>query len=595
MKRTVVILVLTMLAMPLALPVHADEPTKPEPVRAASSFGMHTIETMTLHSGFGVSFEPDLDFLDQLADRAGTTATTAFDGLLISQAMFAQANLSDGWEAAEPHVTPASQAAAIIAEVSAAQMLHDGGPDSQLRGMLYLAAAKSQADFSLVNMVNDQGKLVAGSWSDGSFAAAEVAPLTDQYAMLEALSLLTTTVSPESSYSAYSDPAFIDWFRSGARETSTALLGEDPLEIGEQSAAIRAFEEFRSIAAAPSEVDVLLEELTIRLASQQPASLIDRAQIAATLLTYGPPSLAPNALEVGAVLLDSHSIIVRDRWTADDIAIVAGALKALSGYTDWNRQAEADQALTDFVAAVLVPAGLSAIDESGAIPTEPSGRLMPSGVAYDDVSGQWRSTDQVFETGPGLRAATALMQLAPPVAPDQSTVSAIEEPTLPTVITVAATEFSLTPSMLQLPGGTEVTLQLENLGQIAHNVRIDDLDVFVEAEGGATAEITFTTPSNPGTVEFLCDIPGHADGGMRGEFQLLAAPNDESADAAGSQIDDRSSTATEPPSFATVLPPSDPPIVASIPAVILAVGFLVAMLIFSIALVSFSKNAARQA
>ena len=583
---------LSLLVMPLAAPVTADETTGVEPVRAASSFGMHTIETIALHSGLGVSFEPDVGFLEQLGERSGSTSTTLFDGLLMSEAVFAKADLADGWEAAEPAITPASQAAAIIAEVSTARLLHDGGPDAQLQGMLYLAAAKSQADFSLVNMVSDEGKLVAGSWSDGSFAAADVAPLVDQYAMLEALSLLTTTVSPESSYSAYSDPAFIDWFRSGARQTSTALLGEEPLEIGEQSAAIRAFTEFRSIAAAPSEIDVLLEELTIRLASQQPASLIDRAQIAGTLLIYGPPSLAPSALDVGAVLLDGHSIIVRDRWTADDIALVAGALKALSGYTDWDRQVEAQEALTGFVAAVLVPAGLSASDEAGALPTAPlPGELMPSGVTYDDVSGQWHATDQVFETAPGLRAATVLMHLAPPMAPDQSSADAIEDPILPTVITVAATEFSLTPSMLQLPGGTEVTLQLENAGQIPHNLRIDELDVFVEADGGAAAEITFTTPSNPGTLEFLCDIPGHADGGMRGEFQVLA-----SADAAGSQVDDRSGSATvDTPSFATVIPPSDPPIVASIPAVILAVGFLLAMLVFTIGLVSFSKNAARQA
>lgn len=64
------------------------------------------------------------------------------------------------------------------------------------------------------------------------------------------------------------------------------------------------------------------------------------------------------------------------------------------------------------------------------------------------------------------------------------------------------------------PAG-EVTIAIDNQGASLHDVTIEALDVKVEAEGGETASETVEV--EPGTYEYHCSVPGHAET-MSGEI-----------------------------------------------------------------------------
>lgn len=84
------------------------------------------------------------------------------------------------------------------------------------------------------------------------------------------------------------------------------------------------------------------------------------------------------------------------------------------------------------------------------------------------------------------------------------------------VLRVVSTDLAFDATRLALPAGEEVTLVLENEGAIVHNIDIPELGVFVQAEGGETAEVTFTVPEGGGPYSFICNIPGHQAAGMEG-------------------------------------------------------------------------------
>lgn len=70
-------------------------------------------------------------------------------------------------------------------------------------------------------------------------------------------------------------------------------------------------------------------------------------------------------------------------------------------------------------------------------------------------------------------------------------------------VTVTAADFSFAETEIKVDPGATVDLTLDNTGDAAHSFTSDDLDVEVEAEGGAEASTTFDAPDS-GTFEFHC-------------------------------------------------------------------------------------------
>ncbi len=81
-------------------------------------------------------------------------------------------------------------------------------------------------------------------------------------------------------------------------------------------------------------------------------------------------------------------------------------------------------------------------------------------------------------------------------------------------LSVTAADFSFEPTTLNAPVGATVGITLDNTGVAAHTFTSDDLDVDIEAAGGAVRTGEFTVPE-AGTYEFHCHF--HPDQ-MKGEI-----------------------------------------------------------------------------
>ena len=88
-----------------------------------------------------------------------------------------------------------------------------------------------------------------------------------------------------------------------------------------------------------------------------------------------------------------------------------------------------------------------------------------------------------------------------------------------TVVDVTATDLAFDPSAIAVDADQPVNLRLVNRGQVFHDLTIPDLDVTLAAEPGETVTAGITVDT-PGTYEFLCTVPGHADAGMRGTLTV---------------------------------------------------------------------------
>lgn len=103
-------------------------------------------------------------------------------------------------------------------------------------------------------------------------------------------------------------------------------------------------------------------------------------------------------------------------------------------------------------------------------------------------------------------------------------------------ISADLTDFQFTPKSWEVPAGSEVTLTLTNNGTVEHewvlfekgyevSMPFDDNDeghIYWEGEveAGESETFTFTAPSDPGTYQIVCGIPGHIESGMTGTLTV---------------------------------------------------------------------------
>ena len=83
-------------------------------------------------------------------------------------------------------------------------------------------------------------------------------------------------------------------------------------------------------------------------------------------------------------------------------------------------------------------------------------------------------------------------------------------------VTVTASDFAFDQETLEGHATHTVDLTLVNEDDAAHTFTIDEMDVNVEAEGGAEAQTTFT-PEELGTFEYYCKY--HPDT-MKGKLTI---------------------------------------------------------------------------
>jgi uncharacterized cupredoxin-like copper-binding protein/mono/diheme cytochrome c family protein len=120
--------------------------------------------------------------------------------------------------------------------------------------------------------------------------------------------------------------------------------------------------------------------------------------------------------------------------------------------------------------------------------------------------------------------------------------------------TVESHDIFFTPTEIEIPSDTEVTILLPNLGAAPHNFSIDELDISVDIAPGETKEVTITAPE--GEYEYYCNIPGHKEAGMVGTLisrPMASADQPATADedAAADEAQTAEEAAGEAPDAAT--------------------------------------------
>jgi len=84
-------------------------------------------------------------------------------------------------------------------------------------------------------------------------------------------------------------------------------------------------------------------------------------------------------------------------------------------------------------------------------------------------------------------------------------------------ITLVAEDIVWDQNAIDLQVGQTVILTLRNDGALDHTFVAKELDLNVLLGPGEIQELSFVV-SEAGTLSYICDIPGHEEAGMAGEF-----------------------------------------------------------------------------
>jgi len=92
----------------------------------------------------------------------------------------------------------------------------------------------------------------------------------------------------------------------------------------------------------------------------------------------------------------------------------------------------------------------------------------------------------------------------------------------PVKINVTASEFKFVLSKKTVPAGSTVVFTVTNKGKISHDFKISGKKTPTLAPGKkATLTVKFL---KKGAIAFICTLPGHAAGGMKGKFGVGVKP-----------------------------------------------------------------------
>ncbi len=89
-------------------------------------------------------------------------------------------------------------------------------------------------------------------------------------------------------------------------------------------------------------------------------------------------------------------------------------------------------------------------------------------------------------------------------------------------VTVVAEEYSFDPETIVLTGSGELTVELDNQGTLAHNLRVFDggTDIGGTPTFSGGEPRTGTLEVEPGEYELLCTVGDHAALGMKGKLEV---------------------------------------------------------------------------
>jgi uncharacterized cupredoxin-like copper-binding protein len=109
-----------------------------------------------------------------------------------------------------------------------------------------------------------------------------------------------------------------------------------------------------------------------------------------------------------------------------------------------------------------------------------------------------------------------------------------------TQLSLTMTDFAFEPNEFEVPAGQEITLNVMHHGTMEHDFIImkygtDAGDIFddedkanifweVALQPGDSETVYFSAPTQPGTYQIICGMPGHLQSGMIGKLIVTEAP-----------------------------------------------------------------------
>jgi plastocyanin len=90
-------------------------------------------------------------------------------------------------------------------------------------------------------------------------------------------------------------------------------------------------------------------------------------------------------------------------------------------------------------------------------------------------------------------------------------------------VRIISTEFAFSVSPARIPAGRAVTIVLDNSqGETEHQIEFPGLGLRMFAAAGSSAKQTFTFEKT-GDYEFVCNLPGHLEAGMKNKLTVVEA------------------------------------------------------------------------
>jgi len=89
-------------------------------------------------------------------------------------------------------------------------------------------------------------------------------------------------------------------------------------------------------------------------------------------------------------------------------------------------------------------------------------------------------------------------------------------------ITIEMGDYYYKPATITVSPGASVTVTLKNVGALQHNLYAEQINPMESpmVDPGKSADFTFTAPSQAGTYDFWCTVPGHKELGMVGKLEV---------------------------------------------------------------------------
>ncbi len=208
-------------------------------------------------------------------------------------------------------------------------------------------------------------------------------------------------------------------------------------------------------------------------------------------------------------LLDTALLITAGNQ--DETGAIYVTARTLAGGLDMElvgkpeRSKEPEDALWRLVPADQVPPGAE---------TAPLGDTGEESALAED--GDEQDTDEpVVESAVGTpEASETVAEGTAIVTGSPSQERGARDDRLSDEVTIESYDIYFDPDRVVIPAGVDIPFTLPNLGATLHNFSIDELDLSVDIEPGASETTTIHVPA--GRYAYYCNVPGHKEAGMAG-------------------------------------------------------------------------------